>query len=141
MLKQAGVVDAGGFGFLCVVTGMYEALCERPIMRENEGEIEDEPGESSGADFSDFDTGDIEFGYCTECIVDKNEQYLGEDTSGELYDFIKSIGDSAVFVDDESIIKLHIHTNDPGAVLTNAIQFGSLAPVKIENMRNQHTAL
>lgn len=141
VLKQAGVVDAGGFGFVCVARGMQEALEGRAV--EADGDIEADAGESTGeaANFADFDTGEIQFGYCTECIVDKNEQYLGEDTSGELYEFIKSIGDSAVFVDDESIIKLHIHTNDPGAVLSRALQFGSLATVKIENMRNQHTAL
>lgn len=140
VLKQAGVVDAGGFGFVCVVKGMQDALEGRAVEVAKE-EVNEETLKSESANFADFETGDIEFGYCTECIVDKNEEYLGEDTSGELYDFIKSIGDSAVFVDDENIIKLHIHTNDPGAVLTKAIQFGSLATVKIENMRNQHTEL
>ncbi len=142
ILKQTGVVDAGGAGFVCVLQGMQAALEGKPYVAQNAPVDEHSaPAEVSGADFGDFNTEDITFGYCTECIVDKNEQYLGEDTSGELYEFIKSIGDSAVFVDDESIIKLHIHTNDPGAVLTKAIQFGSLATVKIENMRNQHTAL
>lgn len=142
VLKQTGVVDAGGAGFVCVLTGMKAALEGNPYVAKNAPASEsDAPAEPEGANFSDFNTEDITFGYCTECIVDKNEKYLGEDTSGELYEFIKSIGDSAVFVDDESIIKLHIHTNDPGAVLTKAIQFGSLATVKIENMRNQHTAL
>ena len=142
VLKQTGVVDAGGAGFCCVLQGMQMAIEGKPYAMVNAPADEnDAPAEPEGADFSDFNTEDIKFGYCTECIVDKNEQYAGEDTSGELYEFIKSIGDSAVFVDDESIIKLHIHTNDPGAVLTKAIQFGSLATVKIENMRNQHTAL
>ena len=142
VLKQTGVVDAGGAGFVCVLQGMQTVLEGKPYAMVNAPASEsDVPAEPEGADFSDFNTEDIKFGYCTECIVDKNEQYQGEDTSSELYEFIKSIGDSAVFVDDESIIKLHIHTNDPGAVLTKAIQFGSLATVKIENMRNQHTAL
>ena len=142
VLKQTGVVDAGGAGFVCVLQGMQTALEGKPYMAQNAPASEsDAPAEPDGANFSDFNSEDITFGYCTECIVDKNEKYLGEDTSGELYEFIKSIGDSAVFVDDESIIKLHIHTNDPGAVLTKAIEFGSLATVKIENMRNQHTAL
>ncbi len=142
VLKQTGVVDAGGAGFCCVLQGMMAALEGKPYVAQNAPASEsDAPAEPEGANFADFNSEDITFGYCTECIVDKNEQYLGEDTSGELYEFIKSIGDSAVFVDDESIIKLHIHTNDPGAVLTKAIQFGSLATVKIENMRNQHTAL
>ena len=139
VLKQTGVVDAGGAGFVCVLRGMIAALEGNPYVAEKK---ESGASEMKGAaDFSDFNSEDITFGYCTECIVDKNEKYLGEDTSGELYEFIKSIGDSAVFVDDESIIKLHIHTNDPGAVLTKAIEFGSLATVKIENMRNQHTEL
>lgn len=138
VLKQTGVVDAGGYGFVCVLQGMSAALEGRPYVCEEPAK---QTESRASADFGDFNTDDIKFSYCTECIVDKNEKYLGEDTSGELYEFIKSIGDSAVFVDDESIIKLHIHTNDPGAVLTKAIEFGSLATVKIENMKNQHTAL
>ena len=142
VLKQTGVVDAGGFGFVCVLQGMKAALDGKPYVATTAmADEHSTPAENEGANFSSFNTEDIKFGYCTECIIDKNEKYLGEDTSGELYEFIKSIGDSAVFVDDESIIKLHIHTNDPGAVLTRAIEFGSLATVKIENMRNQHTAL
>ena len=142
VLKQTGVVDAGGAGFVCVLKGMKMALEGNAYVAQNAPVSEQSaPSEVAGADFAGFNTEDIKFGYCTECIIDKNEKYLGEDTSGELYEFIKSIGDSAVFVDDESIIKLHIHTNDPGAVLTRAIEFGSLATVKIENMRNQHTAL
>ena len=139
VLKQTGVVDAGGAGFVCVLKGMVAALEGNPYVAEEKKATEAEV--KSAADFTEFNSADIKFGYCTECIVDKNEKYLGEDTSGELYEFIKSIGDSAVFVDDEQIIKLHIHTNDPGAVLTKAIEFGSLATVKIENMRNQHTEL
>lgn len=140
VLKQTGVVDAGGAGFVCVLQGMIAALNGEPYVADTSSEAQAE-NDRKLADFSDFNIDDIKFGYCTECIVDKSEQYLGEDTAGELYEFIKSIGDSAVFVDDESIIKLHIHTNDPGAVLTKAVQFGSLATVKVENMRNQHTEL
>ncbi len=140
VLKQTGVVDAGGAGFVCVLKGMIAALEGNPYVKEEKATGSQTEMKNS-ADFSEFDSADITFGYCTECIVDKNEKYLGEDTSGALYEFIKSIGDSAVFVDDEQIIKLHIHTNDPGAVLTKAIEFGSLATVKIENMRNQHTEL
>ena len=140
VLKQAGVVDAGGYGFVLVLRGMMMAYFGNAVENLNKPAVAS-PISVEGANFSDFDTDSIEFGYCTECIIDKNEKYLGEDTSGELYEFIKSIGDSAVFVDDESIIKLHIHTNDPGAVLTKAIEFGALASVKIENMRTQHTNL
>lgn len=144
VLKQTGVVDAGGYGFVCVLQGMKAAIEGNPYISSGVSVSESEAEEAeakAAANFSDFNTDDIKFGYCTECIIDKNEKYLGEDTSGELYEFIKSIGDSAVFVDDESIIKLHIHTNDPGAVLTRAIEFGSIATVKIENMRIQHTNL
>ena len=140
VLKQAGVVDAGGYGFVLVLRGMMMAYFGNAVENLNKPAVAS-PISVEGANFSDFDTDSIEFGYCTECIIDKNEKYLGEDTSGELYEFIKSIGDSAVFVDDERIIKLHIHTNDPGAVLTKAIEFGALASVKIENMRTQHTNL
>lgn len=144
VLKQTGVVDAGGYGFVCVLQGMKAAI-EGNAYVASEITVSESKAEEAearaAANFSDFNTEDIKFGYCTECIIEKNEQYLGEDTSGELYEFIKSIGDSAVFVDDESIIKLHIHTNDPGAVLTRAIEFGSIATVKIENMRIQHTNL
>ena len=139
VLKQTGVVDAGGAGFVCVLRGMVAALEGNPYVAKEKKPVESEV--KGAADFTEFNSEDIKFGYCTECIVDKNEKYRGEDTSGALYEFIKSIGDSAVFVDDEEIIKLHIHTNDPGAVLTKAIEFGSLATVKIENMRNQHTEL
>ena len=139
VLKQTGVVDAGGAGFVCVLRGMVAALEGNPYVAQEKKAAESEV--KGAADFTEFNSEDIKFGYCTECIVDKNEKYRGEDTSGALYEFIKSIGDSAVFVDDEEIIKLHIHTNDPGAVLTKAIEFGSLATVKIENMRNQHTEL
>ncbi len=144
VLKQTGVVDAGGYGFVCVLQGMKAALEGKPYVTSDITVSESEAEEAeakAAANFSEFNTEDIKFGYCTECIIEKNEKYLGEDTSGELYEFIKSIGDSAVFVDDESIIKLHIHTNDPGAVLTRAIEFGSIATVKIENMRIQHTNL
>ena len=136
VLKEAGVVDAGGYGFVCVLQGMKAVLDGHPIdaAPEEEGDVRE-------ASFADFSTGDITFGYCTECIVDKNEEYYGENTAGELCAFITAIGDSAVFVDDEKMIKLHVHTNDPGLVLTEALRYGSLFTVKIENMRNQHTAL
>ncbi len=136
VLKEAGVVDAGGFGFVCCLDGMMEALEGRPVALE----ASEEEGPAA-ANFSEFDTEDIHFAYCTECIVEKNEEFLGEDTVSDFCAFIKSIGDSAVFIDDEKLIKLHVHTNDPGSVLSHAITYGSLLSVKIENMRNQHTAL
>lgn len=135
VLKEAGVVDAGGYGFVCVLQGMKAVLDGEPVAPATEEE------EGSGAAFSDFNTEDITFCYCTECIVDKSEEYLGEDTAQEFCEFVSVLGDSVVFVDDEKFIKLHVHTNDPGLVLTEALRYGSLATVKIENMRNQHTAI
>lgn len=136
VLKEAGVVDAGGYGFVCVLQGMKAVLDGHPIDAAPE-----EEGGAKEASFADFSSEDITFGYCTECIVDKSEEFFGENTAGALCALITAIGDSVVFVDDEKMIKLHVHTNDPGLVLTEAIRYGSLFTVKIENMRNQHTAL
>lgn len=137
-LKQAGVVDSGGYGFCCVMEGMYKCLCGEPVTSD---ESENSASVPSGADFSDFDTSDIKFAYCTECIVTKSETYAGESTCEELHKFIMGLGDSVVFVDDAEIVKLHVHTNNPGAVLTEALRYGSLYTVKIENMKRQHSAL
>ncbi len=135
VLKEAGVVDAGGYGFVCVLQGMKAVLDGQPVEAP-----EGEDGEKE-ATFADFSTGDITFGYCTECIIDKNDDYRGEDTASEFCAFVMEMGDSVVFVDDVSIIKLHVHTNDPGLVLSEALRYGSLAKVKVENMRDQHTEL
>lgn len=135
-LKEAHVVDAGGYGFVTILKGMLAALKNRPISLKNG--VESEVAE---ANFSEFDTEEITFAYCTECIVTKSEVYAGEDTADELHRFICEIGDSVVFVDDEEIIKLHVHTDHPGQVMEKALEFGSLATVKIENMKNQHSTL
>ena len=90
-----------------------------------------------GADFSEFDTGEITFGYCTEFIVARENSKSPE----LLRSFLKNLGDCVVVVDDDEIIKVHVHTNVPGEVLTEALTYGPLQTVKIENMRNQHTAL
>ena len=135
-LKEAGVVDAGGYGFVCVLKGMKAALDGTPIVRENDGE------DAPAADFSSYETADITFAYCTECIVDKSEAYLGDDVAAEeCRAFLFSIGDSVVYAEDHDIIKIHVHTSDPGRVLSFVLHYGSLATVKIENMRNQHTGL
>jgi DAK2 domain fusion protein YloV len=134
-LKQAGVVDAGGMGFVVVLGGMILALKGKPVAKKKKA------SSSEGAVFESFNTEDIIFPYCTECIVTKSDEYKGEGTAGALREFVLSAGDSAVFVDDEEIIKLHVHTCDPGKVLSEALKFGSLFTVKIENMREQHTGL
>ena len=135
-LKEANVVDAGGYGFVTILKGMLAVLENDPIFLINQGE--GEPGE---ADFSSFNTEDITFSYCTEAVVQKAPEFVGEDTAAVLHDFICGIGDSVVFVDDEEIIKLHVHTDHPGSVMEKALEFGSLITVKVENMREQHSAL
>lgn len=136
VLKEAHVVDAGGKGFVMMLNGMLSALKGKPVKAEKKA-----AGTGAKANFTEFDTEDIKFAYCTECIVEKSKEYLGEGTCSALYDYIRAIGDSAVFVDAEDIIKLHIHTNDPGLVLNQALLYGVLATVKIENMKKQHSAL
>ena len=135
-LKEANVVDAGGYGFVTILKGMLAVLENDPIFLINQAE--GEPGE---ADFSSFNTEDITFSYCTEAVVQKAPEFVGEDTAAALHDFICGIGDSVVFVDDEEIIKLHVHTDHPGSVMEKALEFGSLITVKVENMREQHSAL
>ena len=90
---------------------------------------------NDAADFSDFDTEDITFTYCTEFIISRENDLDPE----KLRDFLSSLGDSLVLVDDEEIIKVHVHTNDPGKALHEVMDYGSFVTVKIENMRLQHT--
>lgn len=139
VLKEAGVVDAGGAGFTVMLGGMLSYLQGKPVAAEN---TKSAPAEKKkAADFSEFNTEDIRFAYCTECIVEKKKSYRGEDKATKLGDFVRGIGDSVVFVDTEDLIKLHVHTNNPGQVLEHALRYGSLLTVKIENMKNQHSAL
>ncbi len=135
ILKEVNVVDAGGYGFMTALNGMLSALNNAPVAR-----IEDDEAPAE-ADFSSFDTESITFPYCTECIVEKYEQFAGEGHAEAFHKLVGKIGDSVVFVEDESIIKVHVHTDRPGKVLEKACEFGMLATVKIENMRNQHSAI
>ena len=135
ILKEVNVVDAGGYGFMTALNGMLSALNNAPVERI------DDTDEVAEADFSSFDTESITFPYCTECIVEKYEQFTGEGHAEAFHKLVGKIGDSVVFVEDESIIKVHVHTDRPGKVLEKACEFGMLATVKIENMRNQHSAI
>lgn len=137
VLKQAGLVDAGGRGLVVIFEGMVRYLQGKPVLLQEEEEAKEE----SASAFDQFNTEDIVFPYCTECIVGKDEKYFGEGTAEELRKFVLAAGDSAVFVDDTEIIKLHVHTADPGKVLSKAVKFGALLTVKIENMKEQHSAL
>ena len=132
VLKKAGVVDAGGKGWLFVLEAMLSVLRGEEIVAPEAGaavEVKD------SADFSDFDTEDITFTYCTEFIISRENDLDPE----KLREFLDSLGDSLVLVDDDEIIKVHVHTNDPGKALHEAMDYGSFVTVKIENMRLQHT--
>ena len=132
VLKKAGVVDAGGKGWLLALEAMAMALKGEDLnvaASAEGGETKD------AADFSDFDTDDITFTYCTEFIIQRENDMDVEPFRA----FLDSLGDSLVLVDDEEIIKVHVHTNDPGKALHEAIDYGSFVTVKIENMRLQHT--
>ena len=131
VLKKAGVVDAGGKGWLVALEAMLLALRGEDLVVPEGAAAE----VRESADFSDFDTEDITFTYCTEFIISRENQNDPE----RLREFLASLGDSLVLVDDEEIIKVHVHTNDPGKALHEAIEYGSFVTVKIENMRLQHT--
>ena len=131
VLKKAGVVDAGGKGWVYALEAMLSSLQGNDIVAS-----ESASGEAKeAADFSDFDTDDITFTYCTEFIIQRENKLDHE----KLRDFLSSLGDSLVLVDDDEIIKVHVHTNDPGKALHEAMEYGSFVTVKIENMRLQHT--
>ena len=135
VLKKAGVVDAGGKGFLVILQGMLDELRGEPMPAGTEDEAPSKVQEH--ADFGTFKTEDIKFGYCTEFICSRDSKKDPEALRG----FLSALGDSLVLVDDDEIIKVHVHTNHPGKVLEEAITYGSLQTVKIENMRNQHTEI
>ncbi|MEE0109444.1 MAG: DAK2 domain-containing protein [Oscillospiraceae bacterium] len=132
VLKKAGVVDAGGKGWLVALEAMMSSLQGNDVVVPEAG---DAAGVKEAADFSDFNTEDITFTYCTEFII-----YRENDKDPEVFRaFLSELGDSLVLVDDDEIIKVHVHTNDPGKALSEAIKYGSFQTVKIENMRLQHT--
>ena len=131
VLKKAGVVDAGGKGWVLVLEAMLCALRGEDVVAP-EGETVQV---KESADFSDFNTEDITFSYCTEFIISRENDKDPE----ELRAFLNALGDSLVLVDDDEIIKVHVHTNDPGAALHEAVNYGSFVTVKVENMRLQHT--
>ncbi|KPU43966.1 DAK2 domain protein [Oxobacter pfennigii] len=130
VLKKAGVVDAGGKGLICIYKGMIDALKGSDI------ELIDTPEIKEETTAGPFIEEDIEFGYCTEFII-KNTKADVED----LRDKLSSMGDSLIVVGAGDIIKVHVHTNDPGLVLTHALVLGELSKIKIDNMREQHRSI
>jgi len=131
VLKKAGVVDAGGKGWLLVLEAFLSVLQGHDIVvpEGTAAEVKEQ------ASFSDFDEEDITFTYCTEFIISREN----DKDPDQLRQFLNNLGDSLVLVDDEEIIKVHVHTDDPGTALHEAINYGSFVTVKIENMRLQHT--
>ena len=138
VLKKAGVVDAGGRGFVLILEGMYSVL-SNGVMIESVGsdsgeEASSDEGESRSA-AAEFE-GDINFPYCTEFIVNRPEN--DDKDPAELRAYLESIGDCVVVVDDDEIIKVHVHTDHPGNAIEKALTFGPLVKLKIENMCDQH---
>ena len=133
VLKKAGVVDAGGKGFMVILEGMYSVLKDGKMIEATNSEGKQESASSNSATGSSYDT-EITFTYCTEFIINREN-----DTEPKvLRAYLETIGDCVVVVDDEEIIKVHVHTNNPGKAIEKAITFGPLVNIKIENMRDQH---
>ena len=129
-LKEAGVVDSGGKGLVLIYEGMYEPLKGNPIKAKDLNDSNVSEIKQAG---TSINTEDIKFCYCTEFILESNSI---SDT--EIRDIMLKYGDSLAVVGDEGIIKVHVHTNDPGLVLQDALKYGQLVTIKIENMKLQH---
>ncbi len=134
-LKKAGVVDAGGFGFVLILKGMLSVFKDGIIIKGSGVEIEDTEEETGRNAAGEFET-EITFTYCTEFIVNRNPECEKEPNDLRMY--LETIGDCVVVVDDEEIIKVHVHTDHPGNAIENALTHGALVHLKIENMRDQH---
>lgn len=132
VLKKAGVVDAGGMGYYTILKGMASVICGGVMIGAKEETATEKAVVTNAA--GTFET-DIEFTYCTEFIVVKSD--VNKDAT-KLRAFLESIGDCVVVVDDDSIIKVHVHTEHPGKALEEGILYGSLINLKIENMKEQH---
>ena len=135
VLKEAGVVDSGGQGLLQVLKGAYDAF----LGKETDYEMELQPGETASAAGKQAEPveAEIRFGYCTEFIIMLEKEYTHE-TELDFKAFLESIGDSIVVVSDDGIVKVHVHTNDPGLAIQRALTYGSLTSMKIDNMREEH---
>ena len=133
VLKEAGVVDSGGQGLLEVIKGAYDAFLGKEI---DYSVIEPSTGVTVNKVNAE-DTADIKFGYCTEFII-LTEKEFTEDDEHEFKKFLSSIGDSIVCVADDDVVKIHVHTNDPGLAIQKALTYGQLSKMKIDNMREEH---
>lgn len=135
-LKKAGVVDAGGQGFVLILEGMMSVFSGNGIIAsQNTAEVSSEPEQINVSAAGSFET-EITFTYCTEFIVNRDPECAKEPKALRAY--LESIGDCVVVVDDDEIIKVHVHTDHPGNAIENGLTFGQLVHLKIENMRDQH---
>ncbi len=133
VLKEAGVVDSGGQGLLEVIKGAYDAFQGKEV---DYSAIA--PGAGAGlTKVNAQDTAHIKFGYCTEFIIMTEKEFSDKDESG-FKKYLSSIGDSIVCVADDDVVKIHVHTNDPGLAIQKALTFGRLSRIKIDNMREEH---
>lgn len=140
VLKEVGVVDSGGQGLLFVYEGFLASLKGEPLPQKNEATLDDliNAEHHRAQDF--MNTADIEFGYCTEIMVrleNGKEPFSEEQFRNEL----NPLGDSLLVISDEEIAKVHIHSEQPGAVLAMGQKYGSLIKIKVDNMREQHSAI
>ena len=140
VLKKAGVVDAGGKGLMCLYEGMYKALMGETVS--SDMVVEDSESTESVMDHADImSLGSIEFAYCTEFfIINLNKKTTVADIE-RLREILMSIGDSVIVIGDLEFVKVHVHTNQPGKALTEALKLGELDRLKIENMLEQNRAL
>lgn len=133
VLKEAGVVDSGGQGLIEVLNGAYDAFLGKEIdysaIKSAPGTTMVKPQAQAGAD--------IKFGYCTEFIIMTEKEFTQADEDG-FKAYLESIGDSIVCVADDDVVKVHVHTNDPGLAIQKALTFGQLSRMKIDNMREEH---
>ena len=133
VLKEAGVVDSGGQGLLEVMRGAYDAFQGKEI---DYSAIEASAGTKMVKPSEQAET-EIKFGYCTEFIIMLEKEFTAKDET-EFKAYLESIGDSIVCVADDDIVKIHVHTNDPGLAIQRALTYGQLSRMKIDNMREEH---
>ena len=134
VLKQAGVVDSGGQGLMTVIKGAFDALLGKEI------DYTLEPVQTAETKVTEevpMDDVEIKFGYCTEFIINLDKEMTKSEEKA-FKEFLESIGDSIVLVADDEIVKVHVHTNEPGVAITKALTYGSLSRMKIDNMREEH---
>ena len=134
VLKEAGVVDSGGEGLLVILEGAYDALLGKDVSYEIEPE---KTPDSPAAGVRAVENADIRYGYCTEYII-MLEKSFGSEEEKKFKAYLESIGDSIVCVADEDVVKVHVHTNDPGLAIQKGLSYGSLTSMKIDNMREEH---